>query len=189
MSQPEHLAKMHNPEVAARRGRSKSEWYKTPAAAKELERIRNLNPMSSMETREKVSRTLKAMKHKPSERGGNGNGLTVPQQILKDALSLNWTAEYALSLGKRQAGYPTCYKLDLACPQLKIAIEVDGASHHSRKEQDKKKDAKLASLGWTVLRFWNKDILSWKNTGMKPESYISMILAQHNIHHFPLMEY
>jgi len=148
----------------------------------EIERVRALNPMESLETRRKVSSILKAMKHEPSERGGNGHGLTVPQKILMDALGENWIAEYALSLGKKTPGYPTCYKVDLANPGLKVAIEVDGASHHSRKAQDEKKDQKLASLGWKVLRFWNKEILSWKDSDRKMETSISMILEQHGIH-------
>src|SRR6266487_306279 len=184
MSQPEHLAKVHAPEVAAKRGKKKSAWYaaQSPEAVRELERIRALNPMSSPESRAKSSRTLKAMNHRPSVRGGNGTGLTVPQQILMDALGGRWIAEYALSLGKLTPGYPTNYKLDLANLERKIAIEVDGESHRGRKAQDQKKDAKLTSLGWTVLRFWNKDILNWKSLGMPMDTSISTILAQHDIH-------
>ena len=184
MSQPEIKAKVHNQEVAARRGISRSRWLRSGnrKALKELERITNLNPSTNPETRKKISLKLQAMKHKPSERGGNGHPMTLPQQIMKDALSGNWIAEYAISLGKRQPSFPTCYKVDLGNPDLKIAIEIDGACHHSRKELDAKKDQKLASLGWTVLRFWNQDILNWKNTGMPMDTYISTILKQNDIH-------
>ena len=114
-------------------------------------------------------------------RGGNGTGLTEPQAFMMDVLGAGWIAEFALSLGQRQAGYPTHYKLDLANPALKIGVELDGNSHYARKAQDEKKDAKLASLGWTVLRFWNRDILNWRDAGTPMESSISMILAQHGI--------
>tara|TARA_Y100000296_G_C5059076_1_gene198834 strand:- start:118 stop:681 length:564 start_codon:yes stop_codon:yes gene_type:complete len=183
MSIPENVAKVHTPEVRAKRGESVSKWLNSghPKALKQLERIANLDPMKDPEVRKKVSLILRKMKHKPSVRGGNGHGMTLPQRIMKDALLDNWIPEYAISLGKRQQGFPTCYKVDLANLDLKIAIEVDGTSHFSRKEKDKKKDAKLASLGWKVLRFWNKDILNWKNTGMKPESSISTILKQNGI--------
>ena len=106
------------------------------------------------------------MNHKPSVRGGNGSGATVAQQTLKDALGPEWVMEFALSLGRRTPGWPTCYKIDLANLRLQVAIEVDGFSHVAmvRKEQDRKKTEKLISLGWKVLRFTNKAILNWQRT-------------------------
>src|SRR5258706_1676888 len=183
MRQPVILSKVHNPQVAAKRGKKKSAWYRSgsPKALKELERIRNLNPMSDPNVRQEVCRILKAVKHKPSVRGGNGHGATLPQRIMHKILGSKWNMEYPLSLGKRIPGYPTHYKLDLANPEKKIAIEVDGFSHRSRKKIDQKKDAKLASFGWKVLRFWNRDILTWNDTGMPRDTYISMTLAQHGI--------
>lgn len=49
------------------------------------------------------------------------------------------------------------YQVDLAVPRLKLAIEMDGGIHRqrSRKSNDQKKDAELAALGWTVLRFYS----------------------------------
>ena len=108
--------------------------------------------------------------------------MTLPQKILLDVLGPGWVPEYALSLGRLTPGYPTNYKLDLANPERMIAIEVDGPSHRARKGQDQKKDEKVRSLGWTVLRFWNKDILTWSDTGTPPESSISMTLEEHGIH-------
>src|SRR5437870_779102 len=159
MRQSKVLRCLHNPKVAAARGKKKAAWFKagSPKALKELERIRNLNPMSDPAVRLKVSQILREMKHKPSVRGGNGTGLTKPQSILL-ALLAGWTAEFPLSLGRRRAGYPTHYKLDLANPEKKLCIEVDGACHYGRKEKDAKKDAILVSLGLRVLRFWNADI-------------------------------
>jgi hypothetical protein len=161
----------------------RSAWLASgsPKAQAEMDRIRDLNPTSRPDVREKISRTLKAMHHGPSVRGGNGRGLTEPQRMLMEILGEGWTAEYALSLGKRTPGYPTHYKIDIAHPERKIAIEVDGFSHGARRDLDAKKDTKLGSFGWTVLRFLNRDILNWINTGMPTESFISMTLAQHNI--------
>ena len=92
-------------------------------------------------------------------RGGNGKGITVPQQVLLNALGDDWQAEYAVATGKRSEDYPTCYKLDIANPARKIAIEVDGASHnnHNRRAQDKKKEEFLIADGWRVFRFRNAD--------------------------------
>jgi hypothetical protein len=183
MRQPEYLAKVHNPEVAAKRGAKRRAWLASgdPKALAEIERIRLLNPATQPAVREKISRTLKAMHHGPSERGGNGRGLTLPQQTLMDTLGRTWIAEFSLSLGPRTPGYPTHYKLDLANPERRIGIEVDGFSHRSRKILDEKKDAKLASLGWIVLRFLNQDILTWKTSGMPTASSISTTLAAHGI--------
>ncbi len=85
-----------------------------------------------------------------------------PQKKLFNALGDGWIAEYAVSLGGRIPGYPTNYKLDIAKPDIKLGIEVDGFSHVAleRRAQDRKKDAMLNSLGWIVLRFTNKQIMS-----------------------------
>ncbi len=179
MSDPERLAKVHSREVAAKRGAARRAWLASgdPRALAEIERIRNLNPMSDPEVRAKTSRRLKAMGHAPSVRGGNGRGMTEPQSMLMAVLGEPWQAEFAVSLGRRTPGYPTNYKLDLAHVEMQVGIEVDGFSHHSRKALDVKKDEKLGSLGWKVLRFWNQEILDWINTGMPTEHSISMTLA------------
>jgi len=183
MSQTQYVAKCQTPEARAKRGAKKAAWFRSgsPKAVKELARIAALNPMSNPAVRAKVSAILKKMKHRPSVPGGNGTGLTVPQMILLDALGPDWKAEYPLRLGKREAGYPASYKLDLANVEMKVCIEVDGPSHYSRKAKDAKRDAKVTSLGWKVLRFWNKDILSWNDSGRPTESYISTTLKQNGI--------
>jgi very-short-patch-repair endonuclease len=48
------------------------------------------------------------------------------------------------------------YRIDLALPTYKIAIECDGKAYHSTPEQkthDRRKDAYLRKNGWRVLRF------------------------------------
>jgi len=61
----------------------------------------------------------------------------------------------------RGSGYPTCYKLDMANRDLRVGVEVDGMSHCSleRQAQDRKKEELLQSLGWSVLRFSNEDVI------------------------------
>jgi superfamily I DNA/RNA helicase len=94
---------------------------------------------------------------RPPIQGGNGKGLTVPQATLLSALGDNWASEYVVPTRKgRGNGYPTCYKIDIAHPGCKIAIEVDGQGHKgARKKLDEKKDAFLSSIGWTVYRISN----------------------------------
>ena len=47
------------------------------------------------------------------------------------------------------------YYVDFAFPDIKLAIEADGAAYHSddRKERDRIRDSFLRRRGWTVKRF------------------------------------
>lgn len=58
------------------------------------------------------------------------------------------------------------YIVDFYCKDLKLAIEVDGSIHfrEGQQEQDKKRQARLESLGVTVIRFTNAEVenkLTW----------------------------
>lgn len=119
------------------------------------------NPMRNKATRDKVTASLRAMGHKPRIRGGNGKGPTAMEARLHAALPTGWQMSLAVPTKQpRDSGYPPCYKIDLALPQIRLGIEVDGRSHCalSRQAQDAKKTAFLASLGWTVLRFTNAEV-------------------------------
>jgi very-short-patch-repair endonuclease len=50
------------------------------------------------------------------------------------------------------------YITDFLCKELMLAIEVDGSSHQDRFDLDLERDKKLASMGITVLRFWDYDV-------------------------------
>jgi very-short-patch-repair endonuclease len=53
--------------------------------------------------------------------------------------------------------------LDAAIPELKIAIELDGAAFHGSsgaRERDTRRDVALAALGWVVLRFSYRRLVS-----------------------------
>ena len=88
------------------------------------------------------------------QRGGNGQR-TAQQEALASALG--WPMEYAIPTGN--PCWP-CAIVDLAHPTILIAIEVDGASHHTAKQKnrDRRKERMLLALGWIVLRFWNAEI-------------------------------
>ncbi|MHB1593881.1 MAG: endonuclease domain-containing protein [Streptosporangiaceae bacterium] len=70
--------------------------------------------------------------------------------------------EFAVSTGRRVPGLPSCYKLDLAHPAAKVAIEIDGNSHNTTlgKERDRRKQEWLTGAGWTVLRFSNREVMA-----------------------------
>ncbi len=48
--------------------------------------------------------------------------------------------------------------VDFVCEQAKLIIEVDGGQHTD--EADAARTALLEAAGYTVLRFWNNDVLS-----------------------------
>lgn len=173
---PEHRAKVFTPEARRKSALGRSAFLRSgsPEAIAQVERIRLLNPTKDPATRAKLSRRLREIGHRPPVRGGNGRGPTEPQRLLHAALGPG---------PRRQPGFPTNYKLDLAHPGLRIGIEVDGASHNTMagRQRDAKKADKLASLGWTVLRFSNRDILTWIATGTPTESSICTTLLSHGI--------
>ncbi|SEO79615.1 DUF559 domain-containing protein [Trujillonella endophytica] len=53
-------------------------------------------------------------------------------------------------------------RLDRAWPEVKLAVELDGAKHHTSPEdrrRDLARDTALAAMGWVVLRFTYADVL------------------------------
>ncbi len=48
--------------------------------------------------------------------------------------------------------------VDFVCYPANLIIELDGGQH-SENQNDKIRDAKLTSLGFTVIRFWNNEVL------------------------------
>lgn len=48
--------------------------------------------------------------------------------------------------------------VDFICFEQKLIIEIDGGQHLNSK-RDLGRDAKLISLGFEVLRFWNNEVM------------------------------
>ena len=135
------------------------------AGALSSKRMITNNPMKDIETRKKVSNTLKGMCHKPTIQGGNGKGQTKWQKILLDELLLidhSFVSEYIFKTKEYNQDkiYPNHYKIDIASEKYNLAIEVDGNTHKANKIKlcDQKKTHLLNLSGWTVLRFWNTQI-------------------------------
>lgn len=47
---------------------------------------------------------------------------------------------------------------DFACVELKLIVEADGGQHGG--PGDAERTRQLEALGWTIVRFWNNDILA-----------------------------
>lgn len=123
--------------------------------------------MSNHQARMKMKARLREIKHKPIKCGGNGQLLPLSQLALLHALGDGWEAEVAVPTKiERGNGYPTCYKIDIANMEKKIAIEIDGGSHCmiERREQDAKKTDLLVSLGWSVFRVSKEEALRLYST-------------------------
>lgn len=68
----------------------------------------------------------------------------------------------------------TTYRLDLAYPAQRLAIEGDGFAFHSDREsfeQDRERQNALVLAGWTVLRF------TWRQVCSRPEWVAEQVRA------------
>ncbi|EHH09623.1 endonuclease domain-containing protein [Mesorhizobium amorphae] len=70
-------------------------------------------------------------------------------------------AHRLMGLGFRRQVPIADYIVDFACPEKKLVVEVDGSQHAEADAvvADEARTARLEQDGWTVLRFWNDDIL------------------------------
>ena len=51
------------------------------------------------------------------------------------------------------------YVVDFLCPDKKLIVELDGGQHQERVAYDEVRDAWLKSEGYTVLRYWNNEVM------------------------------
>ena len=52
------------------------------------------------------------------------------------------------------------YVVDFVCLEAKLVIELDGGQHAESVEYDSARDSWLISEGYTVLRFWNNELMN-----------------------------
>jgi very-short-patch-repair endonuclease len=52
------------------------------------------------------------------------------------------------------------FVVDFYCPELGLAVEVDGIHHEHRIEQDTKRDSILENIGVRTVRFKDSDVIS-----------------------------
>jgi very-short-patch-repair endonuclease len=70
-------------------------------------------------------------------------------------------AHRLMGLGFRRQVPIDRYIVDFACPSHRIIVEVDGIQHAEpdNATKDSERTAYLEGRGWTLLRFWNGDVL------------------------------
>ncbi len=52
------------------------------------------------------------------------------------------------------------YIVDFVCFENKLIIELDGSQHIDDKDKDNERDGWLNSQGFTVIRYWNNDVMN-----------------------------
>ena len=52
------------------------------------------------------------------------------------------------------------YIVDFYCSEFMLAIEIDGDSHGEQEEYDRKRTERLNSLGVTVIRYSNEEVMN-----------------------------
>lgn len=72
----------------------------------------------------------------------------------------SWYLEYYIHTGIYQPNRHRAYYLDIASPDLHVAIECDGSSHLSKVSQanDIVRDIALAKIGWCIVRLTYEEI-------------------------------
>jgi very-short-patch-repair endonuclease len=70
-------------------------------------------------------------------------------RIRNDQLGVNFRRQHAIG----------SFIPDFVCIEKKLIIELDGGQHLEQQEYDEERTSYLESQGYTVLRFWNKDVL------------------------------
>lgn len=51
------------------------------------------------------------------------------------------------------------YIVDFVCLEKKLIVELDGGQHLLQKNEDKLREEYLKKKGYSILRFWNDDVL------------------------------
>ncbi|AWC24754.1 DNA G:T-mismatch repair endonuclease [Aminobacter sp. MSH1] len=103
------------------------------------------------------------MTHYPVPQANRRNARKMRKQMTDAELKL-WNelrAHRLMGLGFRRQLPIAGYIVDFACPTHNLIVEIDGLQHGSADvaEADALRTAKLQGLGWTMLRFWNDDVL------------------------------
>jgi hypothetical protein len=142
-SKPEFRAKMSRHFRALNKERP--ELAKASSA-----RMRLRNPMHNPAAKRRAiaAQRARGAEWRPPVRGGNGKKIPLPERLLNAALGAPWTSQLIVAT-RRPRPWPHHYKIDIAHPTKKIAVEADGRSHCAlkRRAADQRRDECLTALG------------------------------------------
>ncbi len=104
-----------------------------------------------------------AMPHAPVPPQRRANAKRM-RKTLTDAELKLWNelrAHRLMGLGFRRQLPIAGYIVDFACPSHRLIIELDGSQHANElaADYDSVRTRRLQTAGWTVIRFWNDDVL------------------------------
>ena len=97
----------------------------------------------------------------PSKNRANARKM---RKVMTDAELKLWNelrAHRLMGLAFRRQMPIAGYIVDFACPAKKLVVEVDGTQHadSAMAGTDLVRTRRLETLGWTIPRFWNDDVL------------------------------
>jgi very-short-patch-repair endonuclease len=71
-------------------------------------------------------------------------------RLRNDQLGINFRRQHAIGN----------YIPDFCSPKAKLVIELDGSQHSEQEEYDIERTRYLESQGYTVIRFWNNQVMN-----------------------------
>ncbi|TPL86020.1 endonuclease domain-containing protein [Mesorhizobium sp. B2-3-12] len=103
------------------------------------------------------------MPHTPLPPRNRANAKSMRKAMTDAELKL-WNelrAHRLMGLGFRRQFPIAAYIVDFACPQKRLVVEVDGSQHGDKSVavDDTVRTMYLEQDGWTLLRFWNDDVI------------------------------
>ncbi|QND63560.1 endonuclease domain-containing protein [Mesorhizobium loti] len=103
------------------------------------------------------------MPHSPLPPQNRANARSMRKVMTSAELKL-WNelrAHRLMGLGFRRQFPIAGYIVDFACPEKKLIVELDGSQHAETDAvaSDEARSARLERDGWTILRFWNDDVI------------------------------
>jgi very-short-patch-repair endonuclease len=104
------------------------------------------------------------MPHTPVGQRNRANAKSMRREMTDAELKL-WNAVRAhrlMELPFRRQVPIAGYIVDFACPGKRMIVEIDGSQHGDAEQSsnDEARTRRLGQDGWTVLRFWNVDVLN-----------------------------
>ena len=111
------------------------------------------------------------------------------RQEQTDAENLLWSHLRAYRLGglkfRRQQPIGV-YIVDFFCSEKNLIVELDGGQHQERAEYDKARDVWLKSEGYTVLRYWNNEVMENMEGVLEDIGQVAGVLAEASPSPLPL---